>query len=260
MPSGRGFRRRRDDAKEEAKAITGEMATIATLAVADARHVALNARRGLRGKAMSATGRAAALVAELERTAKLVERVVAQTRVRLGGGVPDGSKRVVSLHDADARPIAKGRLASRWSSATRPRCWTTPTASCWDHTVVVGNPADAPMLVPAIARITARFGHAPTALTADRGYGEAKVDDDLVALGVQRVAIPRRGKPGAARQKVQRGVPSPSWSSGARAARRASPTSSVTTAGHVHAPMGSAVPRGGVGGACSPTTPPRSAP
>jgi IS5 family transposase len=129
-----------------------------------------------------------------------------------------------------------------------------------DHTVVVGNPADAPMLVPAIARITARFGHAPTALTADRGYGEAKVDDDLVALGVQRVAIPRRGKPGAARQKVQRGVPSPSWSSGARAARRASPTSSVTTAGHVHAPMGSAVPRGGVGGACSPTTPPRSAP
>lgn len=48
------------------------------------------------------------MVAELERTADLIERVVAQTRVRLAGGVPDGSTRVVSLHDADARPIASG--------------------------------------------------------------------------------------------------------------------------------------------------------
>ena len=32
-----------------------------------------------------------------------------------------------------------------------------------DHRVVIGgNPPDAPMLVPAIARITARFGRAPT--------------------------------------------------------------------------------------------------
>src|SRR5215210_7466212 len=62
---GAWLRRRSDDAKEEAKAITGEMATIATLAVADARHVALNARRGLRGKGLSATGRAAALITEL---------------------------------------------------------------------------------------------------------------------------------------------------------------------------------------------------
>ena len=53
---------------------------------------------------------------------------------------------------------------------------------------------------------TALFGRAPGAVTADRGYGEAKVDADLVALGVKRVAIPRRGKPGAARQKVQRGA------------------------------------------------------
>ena len=74
-----------------------------------------------------------------------------------------------------------------------------------DHGVVIGNPPDAPMLVPAIARITARFGRAPKAVTADRGYGEAKVDAELEAIGVKRVAIPRRGKPGAARQQVQRG-------------------------------------------------------
>ena len=57
-----------------------------------------------------APGKAKALILELERTAELVERIVAQTRVRLSGEIPDGSTRVVSLHDPDARPIAKGRL------------------------------------------------------------------------------------------------------------------------------------------------------
>ena len=78
---GAWLRRRSDDAKEEAKAITGEMATIAALAIVDARYVVLNARRGLRRTGMSATGRAAAMVAELGRIADLIERVVAQTRI-----------------------------------------------------------------------------------------------------------------------------------------------------------------------------------
>jgi len=73
-----------------------------------------------------------------------------------------------------------------------------------DHHVVTGNPPDAPMLVPAIARIKDRFGRAPKSVTADRGYGEAAVDAGLEAIGVKKVVIPRRGKPGAARQKVQR--------------------------------------------------------
>ena len=202
---GAWLRRSSDDAKEEAKAITGEMATITTLAVADARHVALNARRGLRRKGMSATGRAAAMVAELERTADLIERVVAQTRVRLAGGVPDGSTRVVSLHDADARPIAKGRLGKPVEFGYKAQVVDNVDGIVLDHGVMVGNPADGPMLVPAIARITARFGRAPDAVTADRAYGEVKVDADLVTLGVKRVAIPRRGRPGVARQQVQRG-------------------------------------------------------
>ena len=202
---GAWLRRRTDDAKEEAKAITGEMATIAVLAVADARHVALNARRGLRDKGMAASGRVSALIGELELTAELVERVVAQTRVRLAGGVPDGSTRVVSLHDADARPIAKGRLGKPVEFGYKAQVVDNTDGVVLDHGVVVGNPPDAPMLAPAIARITARFGRVPDAVTADRGYGEAKVDAELEALGVKRVAIPRRGRPGAARQQLQRG-------------------------------------------------------
>jgi IS5 family transposase len=56
----------------------------------------------------------------------------------------------------------------------------------------------------ASARVIARFGRAPPTVTADRGYDEAAVDSDLGDLGVQRVVIPRKRRPGAARQATQR--------------------------------------------------------
>jgi len=68
---------------------------------------------------------------------------------------------------------------------------------------VQGNPPDAPMLAPAIGRIKKRLSKVPKAATADRGYGEAKVDAELHELGVQHVAIPRKGRPGAARRAVE---------------------------------------------------------
>jgi len=72
-----------------------------------------------------------------------------------------------------------------------------------DHIVEIGNPADAPQLAPAIARITERAGRVPTAVTADRGYGYAAVEADLHHLGARRVAIPRASQPSAARREFE---------------------------------------------------------
>jgi IS5 family transposase len=74
-----------------------------------------------------------------------------------------------------------------------------------DHQVMVGNPPDAPLLAPAVGRVIARTGKVPRAVTADRGYGEPIFDQELADLGVARVAIPRRGRAGPARQAVERG-------------------------------------------------------
>ena len=41
----------------------------------------------------------------------------------------------------------------------------------------------------------------PRAVAADRGYGEAKVDQDLYDIGVKTVGIPRKGQPGWARRE-----------------------------------------------------------
>jgi transposase, IS5 family len=72
-----------------------------------------------------------------------------------------------------------------------------------DHTLEQGNPADAPQLAPAVHRIIQRTGKTPRTVTADRGYGEKSVEDDLNDLGVRHVVIPRKGKPGKARQATE---------------------------------------------------------
>jgi IS5 family transposase len=198
------LRRRNDDAKEEVRVILGELADIATLAAAEARSVAVNARRTLARRGVEATGNAKALVEDLERTAILIEAIVGQTRVRIAGGIPDGSTRIVSLHDPDARPIAKGRLGKPVEFGCKAQLADNVDGIIVDYKVFKGNPPDAPMLAPAIERIKQRFGRAPKKVTADRGYGEAGIDAKVEALGVKTVAIPRKGKPGVARQNVQR--------------------------------------------------------
>lgn len=47
-----------------------------------------------------------------------------------------------------------------------------------DHAVEQGNPH------PAVERVKMRIGRTPRTVTADRGYGEAKVDQQLNDVGV----------------------------------------------------------------------------
>jgi IS5 family transposase len=78
-----------------------------------------------------------------------------------------------------------GRSPTR-SSTTPCTSGTRPTRRCW---------------APAVARIGSLLGRTPRAVTADRGYGEAKVAQDLTELGVNtpwssRARASRR-RPGA---------------------------------------------------------------
>ena len=174
---GAWLRRRTEVAKHEVYAITADMANLADAAVGEARAVVRNARRALRTRGSEASGAARAAVAELERVADLVERIAAQTRTRLGGEPVPGATRIVSLHDPDARPIVKGRLGRPVEFGYLAQVVDNRDGVVVDHGVHIGNPPDAPLLAPAVERIKARFGRAPRAVAADRGYGEAAVDD-----------------------------------------------------------------------------------
>src|SRR4051794_20942182 len=129
--------------------------------------------------------------------------IAAQTHQRLAGTPPDGATRRVSLHDPAARPIAKGRLGRPVEFGYKGQVLDNDDGVVLDHTLDEGNPPDAPQLAPAVARVIARTGHIPRAVTADRGYGEARVETDLHDLGVRTVVIPRKGRPGKARQTAE---------------------------------------------------------
>lgn len=206
----------RDEALAAVRRTTGELADLAETAVRDAERLVANAERALRrarakaqtdranGESNPAAGRRRGRLARaVEDLADLLEatrQIAAQTRQRLCGMTPDGATRRVSLHDPDARPIAKGRLGKPVEFGHKAQVADNEDGVVLDYTVEPGNPADAPQLEPAVERIKERTGRPPRTVTADRGYGEKRVDDALHDLGVRNVVIPRKGKPGAARQ------------------------------------------------------------
>jgi len=194
---------RNDEAKKAVLSITGELADLAEATATEATRVLANARRALARQGDTASGRLRSSVAELETILERSGRVVAQTRARLAGTMPASADRLVSMHDPDARPIAKGRLGKPVEFGYKAQVVDNSDGIVLDHSVHQGNPADAPLLAPAVARIKKLCGRAPKAVTADRGYGEAKTDEALSDLGVKTVVIPRKGKPSAARRATE---------------------------------------------------------
>jgi transposase, IS5 family len=193
----------RDAAQAAVRRITGELAGIAEAAMCEAAAVIRNARRALGSASGHRKGQLHRAINRLDTLVGRAERVVAQTLSRLAGVMPESASRLVSLHDVDARPIRKGRLGKPVEFGYKAQIVDNADGVILDHNVAVGNPADAPQLAPAIARIATRTGHTPRAVTADRGYGQASVERDLHELGVRSVAIPRTSKPSAARREFE---------------------------------------------------------
>jgi len=210
----------RDQVKDGVQRITGELADLAAAAASDAQRLLGNARRALRRAQVTAAERAKAgvrdpaagrrrgrlvrAINDLSNVLEATTRIIEQTRQRIAGTTPDGASRVVSLHDRDARPIAKGRLGKPVEFGYKAQVVDNDDGVVLDHEVRVGNPPDAPQLAPAVRRIKDRNGRSPRTVTADRGYGEAAIDTALTDLGVRNVVIPRKGRPGTARQHVEK--------------------------------------------------------
>ena len=193
----------RDQAQAAVRRITGELAGVAEQVMGEAAAVIRNAGRALRTATGQRRGRLHRAINDLKTLMGHTERVVAQTRSRLAGVMPESATRLVSLHDVDARPIRKGRLGKPVEFGYKAQILDNADGVILDHNLEMGNPPDAPQLAPAIERITRRTGSTPRAVTADRGYGEAAVEHDLHELGVRQVAIPRRSKPTAARRQFE---------------------------------------------------------
>ena len=185
--------------------VTGDLADLAESTAAQAAAVLRNGRRAVR-RALSGRvrGRLRRALGELAVTIGRTATVADQARSRLAGQMPGGATRLVSLHDPDARPIRKGRIDKPVEFGYKAQVTDNDDGIILDYDVQAGNPPDAPQLAPAISRIARRAGRTPRSVTADRGYGEPATEREMQALGVRIVAVPRRGKPSAARRALER--------------------------------------------------------
>jgi IS5 family transposase len=237
----------RGEAQATVRRVTGELAELAATAAAEAQRLLVNAKRALhraqaqagelhkRGLRDAAAGRRrgrlARAVNELTGLLDATRQIVAQTRHRVAGITPDGATRRVSLHDGDARPIAKGRLGRPVEFGQKAQLLDNDDGVVLDHYVEQGNPPDAPQLAPAVARVKKRAGRTPGTVTADRGYGEAKVDQQLHDLGVKTVVIPRKVNPPKRGALKNTEKPSAAPSNGAPGPKAASAVSNADMAG-----------------------------
>jgi transposase, IS5 family len=183
----------KDQSTAAIRRVSAGLADLAEKTAAEAAAVMRNGRRAV-PKALSGRvrGRLTRALAELAVTIERTTTIVAQARTRLAGQTPRGAARLVSLHDADARPIRKGRIDKPVEFGYKAQVADNDDGIILDYRVEYGAVPDGPQLAPAIGRIHRRAGRVPRAVTADRGYGQPAVERDLQELGVRTVAIPRQ--------------------------------------------------------------------
>jgi IS5 family transposase len=139
----------------------------------------------------------------LEMTLGLTERVADQSQERLDGGKP--KDRLVSLVDAGARPIVKGKLDKPVEFGRVAQITQDESGYFTDAQVHEGNPEDSTLLLGIVATHQEQFPGALDAIATDTGFASAANHAALETQGVRWIGIPWRGQaPPAVRAKHQR--------------------------------------------------------
>ena len=131
------------------------------------------------------------------------EKVVRQTQEVIKGNrhLP---RRLVSLFDAGARPIKRGKSRTDTEFGRKVLLGETDHGIITAYDVLEENPADTTLLKPAVKGHRRLFRKRLKAVAADRGFYSQANEDWLKNSGVNQVSIPKRGKVGKERRSYQR--------------------------------------------------------
>jgi len=171
---GRSLKRRSGEAKSEVLLITGECGDLLGKTVLEARRLIAFLEAGSELQQAAVTG----LVVHVERC----ERICEQIRKRLAG--ERISDRLVSLHDPDARPICKGKLAKKTEFGyVQQICEVTQNTTgargyILPPTTAPGNPGENELLPGTLAKLDA-LGFAIRELAVDGGFGKHATQDAI---------------------------------------------------------------------------------
>lgn len=134
----------------------------------------------------------------------LVQKVIAQTQERVFQGNRHVAGKVLSLFEPHTQAIRKGKAHKPTEFGRLVRLDEVESGIVSQYEVLEGNPADTNSWAPALAQHETHFGRPPEMATGDRGYFSAHNERDAKARGVQKVALPARGRLSKTRARLQK--------------------------------------------------------
>jgi IS5 family transposase len=142
--------------------------------------------------------------AKLKQFIPLVERVIAQTQARVFGGNRHVADKVLSLFEPHTVVVRKGKPHKPTEFGRLVRLDEVEHGLVSHYQVCEGNAADNQQWESVLSQHVETFGRVPRMATADRGFFSAWNEQVAEGMGVEKVALPGRGrlsKARAARQK-----------------------------------------------------------
>ena len=184
-------KRRNGDKVAEVRKIVLEMAQAAKKEITKAKKQ-LN-------KFRAENNREQQVINDIHSSCSKLETVITQAESVSNGDVHI-KERLVSYHDPDVHPIRKGKAGKPVQFGVIAQIEEAENGIIIGHQVYKGNPSDKTLMPDAIAQHKKLFGKAPREVTADRGYYQTKLDDELHRQGVKHVCVPKIGTKSKARQ------------------------------------------------------------
>jgi IS5 family transposase len=169
--------------KEKGRRLLKKVATLVQHTVAESR----TAFHGLCG---SATDQ---LKQKFLEQIELAQTLLSQTEQKLAGkkSIPE---RIVSFHDAQVRPICKGKLNKPVEFGRTLQLVQDSSGVIVHYEVHCGNPNDSTQLLSLVRQTKNSLGVKPKEIAADRGYYSADNVLKLGKAGVEKVSIPKVGR------------------------------------------------------------------
>jgi transposase, IS5 family len=132
---------------------------------------------------------------KLQATASVVRRVLAQARARVLKGDTHHPDKVLSIFEPHTEVIRKGKAAKPTEFGNVVKLQEADGHIITDYQVCAPRVRDECLWGPALERHRALFGRPPRLAVADAGFASTANERLAARLGVQRVALPRRGRP-----------------------------------------------------------------
>ena len=164
-----------------------------------------NAKKQINALADRTEIKALKIIADIERFAPIIEKVVEQTERRLfKGETVLNDDKVFSIFQPDAYCVRKGKSGKPNEFGKKVRFDQSDGKIITGWKVYDKNVSDSKTFIPAVKQHRKQFGKAPYLAAGDRGCYSGENERLAEELGVKRISLPKRGRKSRQRTKYEK--------------------------------------------------------